>query len=135
MVPTPLQAVTFDCWATLMYEAPAPPGPSGRIRLLAELTGTDVQRAGTAFARAWRQHQIEWHKNVVFAGPHMLELTLTELEIDLSPARFAELLHALQAEVLKHEVRAPAGTRALLLALQRAGIRRALICDTGFSPG
>jgi putative hydrolase of the HAD superfamily len=135
MLPTPPHTVTFDCWATLMYEAAVPPGPSGRIRLLAELTGTEVERAGSAFARAWRQHQIEWHRNVVFAGPHMLQHTLAALEIDLSPARFEELLRELQSEILSHEVHASVGARELLLALKRAGIRRALICDTGFSPG
>ncbi|HKP55817.1 MAG TPA: HAD family hydrolase [Polyangiales bacterium] len=135
MLPAPLHTATFDCWATLMYEVAPPPGPSGRIRLLAELTGTDVQRAGSAFARAWRQHQIEWHRNVIFAGPHMLQHTLTALEIDVSPARFDELLRELENEILGHEVHASPGARELLLALQRAGIRRALICDTGFSPG
>jgi putative hydrolase of the HAD superfamily len=57
------------------------------------------------------------------------------LEIELSPARFNELMAALEEEMLKREVLAMSGSRELLLALRRAGIRRALICDTGFSPG
>jgi putative hydrolase of the HAD superfamily len=135
LLSTPLHTVTFDCWATLMYEAAAPPGPSGRSRLLAELIDTDVQRADSAFALAWRQHQVEWHRRVVFAGPDMLRHTLATLEIDVSPARFNELMRLLEAEMLSREVLAMPGARDFLLALQRAGIRRALICDTGFTPG
>jgi len=134
-LPTPLHTVTFDCWSTLMYEAPAADGPSGRVQLFAELTGASLERASAAFAEAWRRHQVEWHRGVVFAGPDMLRQVLSALEIEASPARFTELVRELEREILTHEVHALAGAREFLQALQRAGIRRALICDTGFSPG
>jgi putative hydrolase of the HAD superfamily len=45
------------------------------------------------------------------------------------------LIRALEDEALNYEVAALDGARASLEELAAAGVRRALICDTGFSPG
>jgi putative hydrolase of the HAD superfamily len=49
--------------------------------------------------------------------------------------RAPELQTLFAEAALGGEVEALSGARATLERLERAGIRRALICDTGFSPG
>jgi putative hydrolase of the HAD superfamily len=41
----------------------------------------------------------------------------------------------MEEDILKREVHAIAGARELLASLRTAGIRTALVCDTGFTPG
>jgi putative hydrolase of the HAD superfamily len=127
--------VTFDCWATLLYETDPRRAPSVRARILAELTGAEESLAAAALASAWRRHQVEWHRRVVFAGGDITRHALATLGASLTPDRLAELVTRLESEVLEHEVRAVEGAREILESLRRAGIRRALICDTGFAPG
>jgi putative hydrolase of the HAD superfamily len=133
----PLHTVTFDCWSTLIYEAHAAErgGAATRAKLFAEFTGSEPARASAALATAWRHHQTAWHARKVFAGTHMTRHALDALGLTLTPERFAELLALLEAQILERQVVAIDDARLLLQALQRAGIRRALICDTGFTPG
>jgi putative hydrolase of the HAD superfamily len=127
--------VTFDCWSTLIYEPPGQQGGAARARRLAAATGADEARTAQAFAEAWRRHQEAWHRRAVFAGPHMLQHTLHALGVSLAPAAQAQLLAGLEEDILKREVHAIAGSRELLASLRAAGIRTALVCDTGFTPG
>jgi putative hydrolase of the HAD superfamily len=129
------RAVTFDCWATLIHEVDPRPGGRGRAELLAKFTGVDEIAAAAALSSAWRRHQVEWHRRVVFAGPHMTADALERLGLELSPERARELVTLLEDEILTHDIRAIDGAHEVLAALRDAGIRRALICDTGFSPG
>ena len=129
-----LQCVTFDCWATLIHEAGIARG-NGRGRILAEFCGRTEQEAGAALSAAFREHQIAWHRQRVFDGADMTRHALAALGVSTDAARFEELLTALEEEILSHDVRAIAGARELLVALRDAGVRRALICDTGFTPG
>jgi putative hydrolase of the HAD superfamily len=129
--------VTFDCWQTLLYEShnPARGLTKSRVQMLAEHTGTDAQRIDVAFANAWREHQRCWHRRISFGGPEMTDHILHALEVELAPERRAALLTALEDEILEHEVVAIDGARELLASLRANGVRTALICDTGFSPG
>ncbi len=134
-LPTEPRAVTFDCWATLLFETDSRRAPVARARILAETTGVDEARAAAALASAWRRHQIEWHRVTVFAGPEITRHAIETLRTPLAPERFAELVTKLESAALENEVCAIEGAREILEALRHAGIRRALICDTGFTPG
>jgi FMN phosphatase YigB (HAD superfamily) len=130
--------VTFDCWQTLMFEAAAghARGVAGRrIDLFASFTGVSPERAAPALAAAWAEHQRSWHRRVVFAGPEMTQHALEAVDVHLEPARRAKLVELLEDDLLGREVRAVDGARELLTKLRAAGVRTALICDTGFSPG
>jgi FMN phosphatase YigB (HAD superfamily) len=129
--------VTFDCWQTLIYEQHDPSrGPSkSRVQTLVEHTGKGSQLVEEQFTVAWREHQRAWHRKISYGSREMTEHVLLALEVELSAERKAELLTELEDEILSHHVVAIEGTRELLAALRAAGVRTALICDTGFSPG
>jgi putative hydrolase of the HAD superfamily len=133
--PQAVHTVTFDCWSTLIYEPPGQQGAAARARRIAAATGAEEARTARAFAEAWRLHQEAWHRHTVFAGPDMLRHALRALGVSLTTAAQAQLLAELEEDILKREVLAVAGAHELLAALRAAGIRTALICDTGFTPG
>jgi len=127
--------VTFDCWATLIYEVNTHNAPEARVRIVSELTGAAPDQARAALRASWRRHQILWHHGVAFTAVDMTKQTLETLGAKLDDARERELITALETEALSHDVLALDGARDLLAALARAGVRLALICDTGFTPG
>jgi len=127
--------VTFDCWQTLIYDHGAHGLGQRRIDQMVALTGLDPQRIADAFAAAWAEHQCAWHRRAAFNGPEITHHVLQALGVELAPAREAELVATLEEDLLTHDVRAIDGARELLAELRSAGVRVALICDTGFSPG
>jgi FMN phosphatase YigB (HAD superfamily) len=84
---------------------------------------------------AWAKHQVLWHQRIAFTGVDMTRLTLSTLRVTLANEREQALIAELEEEILDHDVRALEGGRETLLALAQAGVRRALICDTGYTPG
>jgi putative hydrolase of the HAD superfamily len=128
-------AVTFDCWATLLYEPPTTRVREMRHELLASAIGVERPLVTRALERAWNRHSALWHRKTVFGGRDMLESALADLEISLAPANFEELLAQLEDVALLNPVCALDGAREALQRLADVGVRRALICDTGFSPG
>lgn len=131
--------VTFDCWATLLHEdrsGPEPrPGVRVRAEFLASRLGVDPDAAERALAEAWREHQTAWHRREVFDGPAMTALALHRLGVALDPKVEAQLTETLENHILDRRVVPLAGAREALERLAEAGVRRALICDTGFAPG
>jgi putative hydrolase of the HAD superfamily len=135
---SPLQrphTVTFDCWSTLLYEAGSRSGAEARARLVADFTGRDPGAIAAAFGVAWRRHQVEWHRRRVFDGRAMTTSALESLGVELAASRLDELVTTLEEEILGHEIRAIDGAVRALERLATRGVRRALICDTGFTPG
>jgi FMN phosphatase YigB (HAD superfamily) len=134
MLPLP-NAVTFDCWSTLIHESSPGRGPGRRIRILAAATGTTTERASKALAIAWREHQRLWHGRVAYTARDMTRRALAELGTSLSDERTAALQRALEDDLLERDVRVVPGARELLEGLAGRKVRRALVCDTGFAPG
>jgi putative hydrolase of the HAD superfamily len=134
-VPDAIHTVTFDCWSTLIYEAPGQDGASVRAQRLSRATGAEPAVAAQAFAAAWRLHQEAWHRREMFAAPDMLQHTLQLLGVSFAPDQHARLLRELEDDILNREIRAIEGARELLAMLRGTGVRTALICDTGFTPG
>lgn len=129
--------VTFDCWQTLIYEQRTGEGlASGRVAVLQEATGASASDISAAFADAWVAHQRAWHRLVAFNGPEITQHVLQALgHRDWDATKLTELTTVLEDELLGHDIRAIDGTVELLTELRGAGVRTALICDTGFSPG
>jgi putative hydrolase of the HAD superfamily len=127
--------VTFDCWATLLYEVEEVRDPDARSRAIAAEAGVGVEAAREAARAAWREHQILWHRRVAFTGADMTRSALRALGVTLDPARELALVTLLEEQILEREVRAIEGAPEALRTLAKAGVRRALICDTGFTPG
>lgn len=99
------------------------------------MVGAEVARAEAALVGAWRQHQLHWHRRQVFGPLEMIDHALRSLGVEATPERAARIVAALEPDMLATEAYAVPGARKALAALSRAGVRRALICDTGFAPG
>jgi len=129
--------VTFDCWQTLIYESHSPTQAltKSRVQLLSERTDKSRDAVQAAFDAAWREHQRAWHRQIAFGSHEMTDHVLSTLGIDMPAGARAALVAELEDEMLSHTVIAIDGTRELLATLREAGVRVALICDTGFSPG
>jgi len=129
--------VTFDCWATLLYEAESSLhlGASERPRLVSRVIAVDEQAAATALRQAWEKHQRLWHRREIFTGVDITRDALRALGAKVDRQVENDLVEALETEILGHEVRALEGARKALERLAEVGVRRALICDTGFTPG
>ncbi|HVU03455.1 MAG TPA: HAD family hydrolase [Polyangiaceae bacterium] len=133
--PEPPHTVTFDCWSTLIHEAGTSHGHSKRVNLISEAARSPEGRAREALAEAWRYHQIRWHARVAFTARDMTRHALELLGAELPEDRYEELVLKLEDEALKSEIRALPGAKQTLERLKALGVRRALVCDTGFSPG
>jgi len=129
--------VTFDCWQTLIFDdqPPTPIPVHGRVEVIEAWTGKPRQQVANALTAAWAEHQREWHRRRVFAGPEITRHVLQALGVTLEPARVDALVRVLEDEISGHRIVAVDGARELLEQLRRDGVRVALICDTGFSPG
>ena len=127
--------VTFDCWETLLTEAGPRQPHSARARILCAHTGAEPEAAEAALRGAWREHQLSWHRHIAFTGRDMTRRCLSALGVTLDPAKVERLIAEMELEILTHDVVAVAGSLETLEALARRGVRRALICDTGYTPG
>ncbi len=137
-VPTHLRhphTVTFDCWSTLLFHPTSGAAKSERAEELAALLGTPLEPTRSALRDAWRRHQLEWHRRRVFGAREMVEFTLRALALPSPPDRVDAIVTALEPSILRLDVQPVDGGREALAALATAGVRRALVCDTGFSSG
>lgn len=132
---TAFHTVTFDCWSTLIYEAPRPGAQEDRLQRLAALLGTALAPTREAFAAAWRVHQTAWHRRVAIGWPELLGHMQKPLGLTLTPADQLQIQAGLEQFLLQRDVQVIAGARELLQALREAGVHTALVCDTGFSDG
>lgn len=137
--PRPPRAVTFDCWSTLIYELDPDGGRAVRAASLAETAkrlGADVngERAAQALHTAWLRHWELWSQGIGSGSPEMASWAMEELGLRDGEAE-AQLVRAFSEASLAEDIRRMEGARETLEELARRGIRRALICDTGFSPG
>jgi putative hydrolase of the HAD superfamily len=130
-----LSAVTFDCWSTLIAEVDPGEAHARRVRAVAALGGVAPERARRALDVAWTRHIQLWTEGVSSGAPEMARWSLEALDGRAEAGRVEDLTRALSEASLGAEVVALEGSRRTLEVLAEAGLRRALICDTGFSPG
>jgi putative hydrolase of the HAD superfamily len=139
---SPPRAVTFDCWGTLIYEQD--PGAARGVRLealreVASQGGANVDAAAleAALSAAHGRHVELWMRGVGSGSPEMARWMLEHLGLaaEAGDPQLETLAKRLEEAALAQVIHALEGARETLLALRDRGIRRALICDTGFSPG
>jgi FMN phosphatase YigB (HAD superfamily) len=136
---TALRAVTFDCWGTLLYE-PDPLRSFGpRVESVVAFAAAAGRRVGVEEARlaldtGWRRHIALWEEGRASGAPEIAGWALAELGID-EPEAASGLAVALGEASLRSEVLPLDGARSALERIAGAGVGRALVCDTGFSPG
>lgn len=138
----PLRAVTFDCWGTLLFERDRAQAQRLRVEAVAQVArrgGVQLsdEAARAAFDAAWRKHWDAWHAHRATGSPEMAAWVLESLplEVDAQRELGPELERGFAEAALESEVAALEGSVETLEWLAAAGLRRALVCDTGFSPG
>jgi putative hydrolase of the HAD superfamily len=134
------EAVSFDCWNTLLYEADWPAAHARRVtelhRAAAEAghaaTRDEVERA---FGQAWQRHIALWEEARASGAPEIARWALEILGIEAHGIPFDHLVHDWQEASHTGRVEGLPGARELLARLRALGVRTALICDTGLTPG
>ena len=132
-----LDAVTFDCWGTLIFDAPNPDGRTSldlRVAAVARICELDDERARALLADAWTYHFERWRALESFGSPGMAKFCLDKAGVN-GDTRLAELTEAFEEASDANGVDVVDGAPEAIDEMRSAGRRTALICDTGFSPG
>ena len=139
MIQTP-RAITFDCWSTLLYEESWTIAHGLRVDALvraAEAVGceVDAKTAGRAFDAAWHRHIVMWESGAASGATEVAHWALAELRLPPHGSNLAQLVRDFEEASHSGRVLALDGARDAVHAIAAAGIRMALICDTGLTPG
>ncbi len=138
-IPRP-EAVTFDCWNTLLFERNWKTAHAVRVGALqkaAREAGRDVSmhEAGSAFDAAWERHMALWRDGETSGATEVALWALASLGLPEPHPALEHLVKIYEEASHTREVAALPGAREILTALAAAGVRRALVCDTGLTPG
>ncbi|MFN2544969.1 MAG: HAD family hydrolase [Actinomycetota bacterium] len=129
-----VRAVTFDCWATLIRDRDFDAATKRREAAITRLLGVDADRAAALLQSAWDRHHEAW-KEISTFGPGRMAVYCAEQTGVADEEMLAELTGEFEEATLATGVEAVDGAEHTLRTLQAAGIRRALVCDTGMTPG
>ena len=134
-----IEAVCFDCWGTLLIEIDRDRVHARRVEVLRACAHdhgarVDEHAARTALDRAWHRHWELWDCGSPSGAIDIARDALEALEVDAAGAD-TELVERLSKTVRGDEVRALPGAQRTLESLRGAGLRLALVCDTGFTTG
>ena len=138
MSATPLQAVTFDFWNTLVAETP------GQLRgLRVDAWERILSREGTPVARqdieaaiddSWRTFDAAWQANHQYRAPDAAGMVLAKLPVQVPPAVRDELVEVFVSVGSSAKLPATTNVEVALAALKEAGVRIGIICDVGMTP-
>jgi len=131
--------VTFDCWSTLLYEPEPLRSFEPRVRAVAHAAKSagrpvDDETARLALDAAWKRHSVLWNSGQGSTAHDIAAWALAELGLP-EPGLAVGLGAALGEASLGSHVVALDGAGEALASLRERGVRTALICDTGFTPG
>lgn len=130
-----IRAVTFDCWGTLLTDRDFARATSTRVHALVEHSDgrLTLDQAADLLDRAWATHYDQWVAGCHYGSEGIADFCVTELG---GPAEMAATLcEALEDAAAEGDVEPLPGAVDTLKILREAGIRTALVCDTGFTPG
>lgn len=134
-----LRAVTFDCWGTLIYERDVAAGGRARAELLVDTlkqlnVEAELESCEAVLNGVWDRHWELAKQEIETDSLAMAGWALESFGIP-DPQAAQRLGQALARVSLGQDIVALDGAAHTLEELARRGIRRGLICDTGFSPG
>ncbi|HVL81957.1 MAG TPA: HAD family hydrolase [Actinomycetota bacterium] len=130
-----IRAVTFDCWGTLLTDRDFARATSTRVNALLEHAGGKLsfEQASELLDRAWKTHYDQWVAGCHYGAEGMADFCVSELG---SPREMAAALcAAFEDAAAEGDVEPLPGAVETLRGLREAGLRTALVCDTGFTPG
>ena len=129
-----IRAVTYDCWGTLLKDRDWEGAMTKRLSALRRFLDLSEADARALIEEAWAKHDEAWKQVETFGPGRMAAYCLEARGIDDDNA-IAELTRAFEEASLDIGVDPVEGAAETLAALETAGIRIGLICDTGFTPG
>src|SRR5438067_113379 len=129
-----VRAVTFDCWGTLIRDRDPAAATARRTEAISRLLGLDHDAADRLLQDAWDRHMDAWRRVSTF-GPGRMAAYCVEQAGAGDEHVLDELTQAFEEATVSIGVDAVEGSVPTLEALAGAGIRRALVCDTGITPG
>lgn len=129
-----VQAVTYDCWGTLLKDKDHEGAHQIRRSALSASLGIDEDDAEGLLNEAWARHDEAWKQIETFGPGRMAAYCLEARGVDDDEA-IAELTKKFEEASMQGGVEAVEGARDTLSTLRGKGIRIGLICDTGFTSG
>jgi FMN phosphatase YigB (HAD superfamily) len=129
-----IRAVTYDCWGTLLKDRDYEGATEIRVSALRRFVDLDEEEASHLLDEAWSRHDDAW-KQVETFGPGRMAAYCLEAKGIFDDEPIAQLTREFEEASMRSGVIPVEGALQALQRLEGAGIRRALICDTGFTPG
>lgn len=129
-----VQAVTYDCWGTLLKDRDWEGAMATRIGALRRFLDIDETEARALIEEAWAKHDEAW-KQVETFGPGRMAAYCLEARGISDDDAIAELTRDFEEATTDIGVDRVEGAKETMDALAAADIRMALICDTGLTPG
>jgi FMN phosphatase YigB (HAD superfamily) len=132
-----LEAVTFDFWNTLVWEAPD--GLVGaRMKVLMGIldeygVAVDEVRLRECHAVAFGRYEESWKANQQYCVPDAVDTMLAELGVDDGALR-DDLIAGFSEAGKSADLHLADGIGACLEQLAQAGVRLGIICDIGLTP-
>ena len=133
---TPVRAITFDFWNTLVAESHS---ADHRIqRWVAALHAHDVEISGaeleSGMALMWEWFQRRWEGNHVVSPADAVDFAIEAMAVESSPALRDTMIGALHEGFDPAEMQTAPGIGEALEQLKSGGIRIGIICDVGLTP-
>ena len=129
-----IRAVTYDCWGTLLKDRDWEGAMQIRISALRRFLKCSEDEASSLLEEAWLHHDEAW-KQVETFGPGRMAAYCLEARGIFDDRAISALTEEFERASTQSGVDAVEGAKDTLVALEKAGIRRGLICDTGFTSG
>ncbi len=129
-----IRAVTYDCWGTLLKDRDFDAAMATRAKALRSVLDLTEGQAHALVREAWVKHDDAW-KQVETFGPGRMAAYCLEARGVSDDDSISSLTREFEEASMASGVEPVQGALDTLQALDKAGIRRGLVCDTGFTPG
>lgn len=129
-----VQAVTYDCWGTLLKDKDHEGAHRIRRSALSDFLGLDDSEADALLEEAWTRHDEAWKQIESFGPGRMAAYCLEERGIS-DDESIANLTKQFEEASLQGGVEAVEGGLDTIEILHAKGLHVGLVCDTGFTSG
>ena len=128
------RVVCFDCWNTVLRERGGAGARAVRAQALAEALGGSPEEGARWLAAAWDRHVAAWTAGEAFASREMVRWVFASCGV-VDARREAAVVSVWEDAALAEGAELIPGVGAAIAALRQDGVRVAMVCDTGYSPG
>jgi FMN phosphatase YigB (HAD superfamily) len=129
-----IAAVTFDCWGTLIEVRDGTAAAHRRIDVLAARAGIDRERATVFIEQGRAEHFAEWLAGRHYGAAGIARFCMEKVGVS-DETEIRSFRQELEQASLANEFVLLHGAEQTLAVLKASGIRTAVVCDTGLTPG